>query len=131
MQGLYFYAFKYFQAEARKRVPIGEENSLHTAASNLACGAAAGSCVTILTNPIWMIKARLQLQGREVTDTSRQYRGLIDAFVRIYREEGVRTYFRGIGPALLLVSNGALQFMVPWALSLRACLCSFVCLSGV
>jgi hypothetical protein len=36
---------------------------------------------------------------------------MVDAIVRIVREEGPFALYRGIGPALSLVSNGALQFM--------------------
>jgi solute carrier family 25 folate transporter 32 len=46
-----------------------------------------------------------------VNKNDRVYRGVGDAFVRIVREEGFLTLYRGIGPSLVLVSNGALQFM--------------------
>lgn len=35
---------------------------------------------------------------------SRQYKGLVDAIVRIGREEGLRGYYKGLGPSLVLVS---------------------------
>jgi len=46
-----------------------------------------------------------------VNTSARMYRGVFDAFYCIVREEGFLTLYRGIGPSLFLVSNGALQFM--------------------
>lgn len=45
----------------------------------------------------------------EISD-HRQYTGISDALRRIIREEGVTSLYRGIAPALMLVSNGAVQF---------------------
>lgn len=45
----------------------------------------------------------------EISD-HRQYTGITDALSRIIREEGVLSLYRGIAPALMLVSNGAVQF---------------------
>jgi solute carrier family 25 folate transporter 32 len=79
--------------------------------AHLSCAAFSGTLATIFTNPFSMVKTRLQLQGKEINSNTRMYRGVFDAFVRITREEGVLTLYRGIGPSLVLVSNGALQFM--------------------
>jgi solute carrier family 25 folate transporter 32 len=45
-----------------------------------------------------------------VTGRERQYTGIIHAFRSIIREEGVGALYRGISPALFLVSNGAFEF---------------------
>ena len=104
--------------------------------THLACAAASGALATTLTNPIVMVKTRLQLQGKELMDAaassastssssssspssspspslvrSRPYRGMMDAFARIVHEEGFFSLYRGLGPSLVLVSNGSLQFM--------------------
>ncbi len=61
--------------------------------------------VCLLTNPVWLIKTRLALQQRGATAAGvRPYKGLVDAFVRIGREEGFRGYYKGLGPSLILVS---------------------------
>lgn len=79
--------------------------------AHLSCAAFSGTLATIFTNPFSMVKTRLQLQGKDVNAGTRLYSGVFDAFIRITREEGVLTLYRGIGPSLVLVSNGALQFM--------------------
>ncbi|CEO98699.1 Mitochondrial carrier protein [Plasmodiophora brassicae] len=78
---------------------------------HLSSAAVAGVATCFLTNPIWMVKTRLQLQFRSGNANSHDYTGMVDAFRRITREEGFLALYRGLGAALTLVSNGALQFM--------------------
>eukprot|EP01041_Mallomonas_annulata_P007169 gene7169-14599_t len=125
-----------------------ELNSL----DHLMAGVGAGSVMVLMTNPLWLAKTRLQLQGgyehRHSTATSggnvssksvistelrdyscntnttnstttstisnvqRKYTGLTDALVSILREEGVSGLYKGLVPALLLTSNGAIQFAI-------------------
>lgn len=47
-----------------------------------------GILTLTLTNPIWVTKTRLVLQYN-ADPTSKQYKGMIDALVKIYRHEGV------------------------------------------
>ncbi len=78
--------------------------------------------VCLLTNPIWLVKTRLQLQrlpltgaapaaaaaaagGRPAAAATQLYNGFLDALVRIGREEGLRGYYKGLGPSLVLVSG--------------------------
>uniref|UniRef100_A0A0E0KIP8 Uncharacterized protein n=1 Tax=Oryza punctata TaxID=4537 RepID=A0A0E0KIP8_ORYPU len=64
--------------------------------------------VCLFTNPIWLVKTRLQLQTPR-HHTSR-YSGFSDALRTILKEEGWLALYRGIGPGLLLVTHGAIQF---------------------
>ena len=86
---------------------------------NLAAAAQAGACVVLLTNPIWVLKTRLQLQAAPALGAlapliergpSRDYAGLVDAARRIIAEEGPRGLYRGLIPALVMVSHSAVQF---------------------
>jgi solute carrier family 25 folate transporter 32 len=76
---------------------------------NLVAGAEAGIVMALVTNPVWVVKTRMQLQL--MNPKGKFYRGFIDGVRSTYREEGVKGLYRGIGPAVLLVSHGALQFM--------------------
>lgn len=40
------------------------------------------------------------------------YKGMIDAVVRIVREEGFKTLYCGLLPSLLLTSHAAIQFVI-------------------
>lgn len=61
----------------------------------------------LIFNPLWVVKTRMTLQG--AVSTARQYTGLVDAFRSIAREEGIRGFYKGVVPALLLTSHGAIQ----------------------
>ena len=87
-----------------------EKHSLGSIDNYLA-GIEAGCIMVFLTNPFWLIKTRLQIQGTQKAIT-KQYRGFLDALITIPREEGFLGLYKGIIPALLLTSHGAIQFTV-------------------
>ena len=76
--------------------------------------------VCFVTNPIWVIKTRLQLQrgpGPKVSPRLRQtvthlrgkaapYRGFVHAVRQIAKEEGARGFYKGVRASLLLVCDG-------------------------
>ena len=78
----------------------------------ISCG--AGAIMVFLTNPIWLVKTRIQLQMKKasLTHNIKPYRGMVDAFRTIIREEGPLALYRGVGPALLLTTHGGVQFVV-------------------
>jgi solute carrier family 25 folate transporter 32 len=60
----------------------------------------------IVTCPLDVIKTKLQAQGgfarrRAPTHTSQMYRGMIGTGSTIWRSEGIRGLYRGLGPMLL------------------------------
>ncbi|CAL1544427.1 unnamed protein product [Lymnaea stagnalis] len=55
------------------------------------------------TFPIDTTKTRLQIQGQVIDAQLRnlKYRGMLHAFLRIFKEEGAHALYSGLGPALL------------------------------
>ena len=96
---------------------------LHLAAATL-----AGIATNSLMSPWWVVRLRLQLQVTPVPlfrgaraggagaappaalRPGAGYTGMVDAFLRIYREEGPRTFYRGLAASYLGVIETALQF---------------------
>lgn len=70
------------------------------------CGASAGVASGIVTCPLDVIKTKLQAQGgfrrgaKEVASGT-LYRGMLGTGRRIWREDGIRGLYQGLGPMLL------------------------------
>lgn len=76
---------------------------------HLLAGIEAGAAMVCVTNPIWLVKTRLQLQVNDEGKV-KHYRGFFDAVRTIVKEEGPLGLYRGFIPALFLTSHGAIQF---------------------
>ncbi|KAF8333509.1 mitochondrial carrier domain-containing protein [Cantharellus anzutake] len=57
----------------------------------------AGATGSIVTYPLWVIKTRFMTQP----PNEPQYRHTFDAFIRVYRKEGIGAFYRGLVPNLL------------------------------
>ena len=75
---------------------------------HLMSGIEAGVMLVLIFNPIFLIKTRLALQGAHPDKA--KYKGGMDAFRTIVREEGFKGLYKGLLPALFLTSHGAVQF---------------------
>ena len=62
------------------------------------------------TNPIWVVKTRLQLD-KSVTGELR-YKNSLDCLAKIWRHEGIRGLGRGLSASYLGVSESTLQWVL-------------------
>ena len=67
------------------------------------------------TNPIWVIKTRLMSQSntRGASRDNRPpwyYNNTLDAFRKMYKNEGILSFYSGLTPALLGLTHVAIQF---------------------
>eukprot|EP01125_Pyxidicula_operculata_P003884 TRINITY_DN1541_c0_g1_i7.p1 TRINITY_DN1541_c0_g1~~TRINITY_DN1541_c0_g1_i7.p1 ORF type:complete len:318 (-),score=35.48 TRINITY_DN1541_c0_g1_i7:68-1021(-) len=104
-------SYMYFYASIKDMFEeAGHElNTGHTAIASISGGIAT----MLITNPIWVIKTRLQLQfksGPSISTNDRHYKSATDAFFRILREEGVRALYKGMVPGMLSTIHGFVQF---------------------
>lgn len=71
----------------------------------LLLGAAAGIIATVATNPIDVVRTRLQVQGSSggpgTVVRPEKYRGVLDAFSQISRQEGAAAFGKGLFARLL------------------------------
>lgn len=75
----------------------------------------AGIVTSTITNPIWLIKTRLQLD-KDVADKAgetalRKYRNSWDCVKKVVRHEGVRALYKGMSASYLGVSESTLQWV--------------------
>ena len=77
-----------------------------TSLIHMMSAATAGLSVALFTNPIWLIKTRMQLQSTEII-----YRNSLHCFVQVFKTEGIRGLYRGFSASLLGLSESTLQFV--------------------
>lgn len=114
-------AYYYFYERSRGIVLAsrGGSKGLSTLESVLA-GLIAGSATTIISNPVWVVQTTQAVRGvHQPSDTStpsvppvKQRMGLFETVDHIMRKDGISAFWRGIGPALVLVANPVLQYTV-------------------
>lgn len=102
----YFWAYATTKSSLSQR--FGGENPI----VHILSAAAAGITSNTLTNPIWLMKSRVQLQAGASSSNPLVYRGYRDAMVRILREEGIGGFFKGLTASYWGVTEGALHFVV-------------------
>lgn len=72
----------------------------------------AGLASSIAVNPIWVVKTRLMIQTNEKLASKTYYKGTIDAFKTMYREEGIRVFYSGLLPSILGLVHVGIHFPV-------------------
>jgi len=77
---------------------------------NLLVASIAG-CINVFTTcPLWVANTRLKVQKGKSKDN--RYDGLLDAMIKIGKEEGIAALWNGCMASLVLVSNPTIQFVV-------------------
>ncbi|RKF61282.1 Mitochondrial nicotinamide adenine dinucleotide transporter 1 [Erysiphe neolycopersici] len=74
----------------------------------------AGACSSMVTNPIWVIKTRLmsQVSHKATGNNARPpwyYKSTMDAAKKMYKTEGLLSFYSGLIPALLGLTHVAIQ----------------------
>lgn len=113
--GLNFAVYESLKDWLVKSKPLGlvEDNELGVV-TRLACGAAAGTVGQTIAYPLDVIRRRMQMVGWNnassiVTGDGRskaalEYTGMVDAFRKTVRHEGVRALYKGLVPNSVKVS---------------------------
>lgn len=70
----------------------------------------AGITTSTATNPIWVVKTRLQLD--KSTAGARRYANSLDCALQIWRGEGFRGFSRGLSASYLGVSESTIQWVL-------------------
>lgn len=113
--GGYFFLYEGFKNQLKERKRSRGDKSLElNSLDNFGMAVVSGACMVFLTNPVWLIKTRMQLQMKKSADSygvKKPYKGIVDAARTIVREEGVWALYKGTVPALALTSHGGVQFV--------------------
>lgn len=94
----------YFGYRDSKEAPVG----IHLSAAAIA-GIATGTA----TNPIWLVKTRLQLDKSNAENgKGRQYKNSWDCVKQTVRHEGIRGLYKGLSASYLGVTESTLQWVM-------------------
>ncbi|XP_052763903.1 mitochondrial folate transporter/carrier-like isoform X2 [Mya arenaria] len=104
--GLYFF----FYNSIKTWMQEGNTKKALAAKEHMLIAAEAGLLTLALTNPIWVTKTRMCLQYEAGAASSTQYKGMLDALVKLWKYEGIRGYYKGFVPGILGIAHGAIQF---------------------
>ncbi len=122
--GLYFPAYQYLKGRiaAHRGTSPDSDPIVH-----LAAAMAAGAFGNVLVNPVWLVRTRLMTQhmllpppstfplaqppsAAATAAESQIYKGPVDAFRSIYRNEGLRGFYKGASASVVGVLHIAIQF---------------------
>ncbi|RHY36327.1 hypothetical protein DYB26_006600 [Aphanomyces astaci] len=95
--GLYFLFYEHAKSF------YAEQTVLPAWAGHFASGIQAGAMCVPLTNPIWLVKVRMQVQATHPSQVP--YKNVANALQRIVAEEGVAALYKGVVPALFLTTH--------------------------
>ncbi|KAF2105830.1 mitochondrial carrier domain-containing protein [Lophiotrema nucula] len=80
---------------------------------HLCAAACAGIATGTATNPIWLVKTRLQLDKNIHADgRGRQYKNALDCTMQTLRKEGVPGLYRGLSASYLGVTESTMHWML-------------------
>lgn len=91
-------------------------NGQEAAWVHLCAGVVAGIITGTATNPLWLVKTRLQLDRsnaqRSGGTANRRYKNSLDCVMQTIRTEGIRGLYRGLSASYLGVSESTLQWVL-------------------
>lgn len=91
-------------------------NGKEAAWVHLGAATVAGIITSTATNPIWLIKTRLQLDKITSAEsggvTKRQYKNSLDCIRQVVRNEGFRSLYKGMSASYLGVTESSLQWVL-------------------
>ncbi|KAI9748750.1 MAG: hypothetical protein M4579_007129 [Chaenotheca gracillima] len=108
-----FYAY----GNGKRIISTKFNNGQESAWVHLCAAAAAGIATGTATNPIWLVKTRLQLDKSQAEKTgggsaSRRYRNSLDCTRQVIKQEGIRGLYRGLSASYLGVTESTLQWVL-------------------
>jgi solute carrier family 25 folate transporter 32 len=101
---IYFTCYNRGKAEWHKRFPDTPNAGIMVSA------VASGAISNTVTNPIWVIRTRLQTQDH--VSRKPEYAGTFDAARKIFQREGVLAFYKGMVPSMWGLLHVAIQFPI-------------------
>ncbi|KAI5637565.1 mitochondrial carrier protein domain-containing protein [Phthorimaea operculella] len=94
----------YFCTYSQAKAILNQNIPPDTPIVHLSAASAAGFVSCTMTNPIWFVKTRLQLDGQNVT--------AIQCIKRIYSKSGIKGFYKGITASYMGISETVVHFVL-------------------
>ncbi|KAJ5974333.1 Mitochondrial carrier protein RIM2 [Penicillium waksmanii] len=86
----------------------GEDSTLIHAQAAISAGIATSTA----TNPIWLVKTRLQLDKAQTSTGNRRYKNSLDCIRQVLRQEGLGGLYKGLSASYLGAAETALHLVL-------------------
>lgn len=110
--GVYYY----FYERSRESILNARQGSKAlTMLESMLAGVIAGSATTVISNPIWVIQTSQAVRVEPSPSDGRaipRRPSVLQIIKAVIAKDGLNGFFRGLGPALVLVINPVLQYTV-------------------
>ncbi|XP_071941355.1 mitochondrial coenzyme A transporter SLC25A42-like [Antedon mediterranea] len=98
-------AIQYASHEQYKKLLLKENETMLSPPYRFLAGSLAGVTAASFTYPLDMVRARMAITHKT------RYKGLSSIFIKIFQEEGPRTFYRGFTPTILgVIPYGGISF---------------------
>ncbi|CAG8557635.1 5331_t:CDS:2 [Paraglomus brasilianum] len=107
-------AIHFFAYGNGKRIITELNGGVETALVHTSAAILAGITTSTITNPIWLIKTRMQLQSNNANSLFpvMKYRNSFDCVLRVIHEEGVRGLYKGLSASYLGTAESTMQWVI-------------------
>lgn len=102
-RAIYFAAYSTAKEELNG-VLEPDSTQVHMASAGL-----AGFTAITVTNPIWLIKTRMQLEART---RGERHMNALDCVRHVYKNEGIRGFYRGMSASYAGISETVIHFVI-------------------
>jgi len=115
--GVYYYFYESSKGVIIRSRSGSKSKALSTLEAMLA-GFIAGSATSVISNPVWVIQTAQTVRGMDASTAEagapppQRRPGVFATATRLLQTGGPAVFFRGLGPALVLVVNPVLQYTV-------------------
>ncbi|KAF9990530.1 hypothetical protein BGZ75_001403 [Mortierella antarctica] len=100
------YCYYYFYEFTKSVINKAQMSTIES----MSAGAVAGAATVFITNPIWVINTRIATRNASAPNS--RPLGTIETATQMIKENGLKSFWQGIMPALILVANPIIQYTV-------------------
>ncbi|KAF9117944.1 hypothetical protein BGX30_004962 [Mortierella sp. GBA39] len=100
------YCYYYFYEFTKSVINKAQMSTLES----MSAGAVAGAATVMITNPIWVINTRIATRNASAPNS--RPLGTLETAQQMIKDNGLKSFWQGVMPALILVANPIIQYTV-------------------